>query len=165
MSGSTNDLTYSTRNTIVQAGGSHTYNQDDGTVTIGDLVTTKLTTDAGAPTTDWRFTIIIANIQYKIYALETTFLSSPFDQAIVVADGSTAGPTYAVSPSVVKGYATALVRAWAALGLTTDEETVIAGITAEINSGDAGRIDLLIPDTPSAGLRVLAAKLEWAFLV
>ncbi len=87
LAGLTNILTYTDRDTVVKAGGSHTYNQDDGTVTIGDLVTTRITTDGGADTTDWRFTIIIPNLQFKIYALENTFLASPFDQAVVLADG------------------------------------------------------------------------------
>ena len=52
--------------------------------------------------------------------------------------------------------------AWKDVSL--DAEPTAANISAEINSGNAGRIDLLIPDIPSAGLRILAAKLEWAFI-
>jgi phage tail sheath gpL-like len=70
-----------------------------------------------------------------------------------------------VTPLTVKSYAIGLVDDWVARGLSTDRDTIIEAITAEINSGNAGRIDLLIPDVPSAGLRILAAKLEWAFLV
>lgn len=166
IAGDTNDITSGNRDAAVKAGGSHTYNQPDDTVTIGDLCTTKTTeTGSGADTEDWRFTIIIPNLQFKIYALEQTFLVSPFDRAVVLADGSGKGPTYAIRPSTVKGYAISLVDDWIERGMSTDRDTIVAGIVAEINSGNAGRIDLLIPDTPSAGLRILAAKLEWAFLV
>lgn len=159
-----NDLTYTSRNAIVLAGGSHTYNQGDGTVTVGDLVTTK-TTEGGADTDDWRFSIIIPNLQFKIYAIETTFRGAPFDRAIVLADGDPPGPTYGVRPSTVKAYAINLVDNWVARGLSTSRDQIVEGIIAEIDGSNAGRINLAIPDVPSAGLRVLAAKLEWAFLV
>jgi phage tail sheath gpL-like len=51
-----------------------------------------------------------------------------------------------------------------ARGLSTNREQIVAGIQAEIDSSNPGRINLLIPDVPSAGLRILAAKLEWAFV-
>lgn len=165
VAGDTNDLTYATRDIIVKAGGSHTYNTESGLVTVGDLVTTRTTTDAGAATEDWRFTIIIPNLQFKIYALEQTFLSTPFDRAVVLADGAGRGPTYGVRPSTAIGYAIRLVDDWVERGLSTDRDVIVAGITADVDSANAGRINLLIPDVPSAGLRILAAKLEWAFLV
>jgi phage tail sheath gpL-like len=162
---SSNDLTDVQIDAAVKAGGSWTRNTESGGVLFGDLVTTRTTTDAGADTTDWRFTIIIPNLQYKIYAHEQTFLATPFDRAVVLADGSGPGPIYGVTPLTVKSYAVGLVDDWVRRGLSTDRDTIVAGITAEINSSNAGRIDLLIPDVPSAGLRVLATKLEWAFLV
>lgn len=151
--------------TVVRAGGSWTVNQSDSTVTIGDAVTTRTTTAAGADTTDWRFTIIIGNIQFKIYALDVAFSSSPFDRAVVIADGGGRGPTYAIRPSDVKAYAIGLVDDWVLRGLSTDRDTIVEGIVAEIDSSNPGRINLLIPDIASAGLRILAAKLEWGFLV
>ena len=158
-------------NTVVLAGGSWTVNQADDTVSIGDLVTTRTETSGGAATEDWRFTIIIANIQFKIYALENTFRANPFDRAVVLADGGGKGPTYGVHPSDVKAYAIKLVDDWIERGLSTGRDLIVTGdggtypgISAEINSSNSGRIDLLIPDIPSAGLRILAAKLEWAFI-
>jgi len=165
LAGSSNILTYTTRNTIVRAGGSHTYNQVDDTVTIGDLVTTRTETDAGAATEDWQFTIVISNLQFKIYALENIFLANPFDDAVVLADGSGPGPSHGVRPSTVKAYAIALVDDWVERGLSTTRDTIVEGIQAEINGDNAGRIDLLIPDVMVAGLRIVAAKLEWAFVV
>lgn len=159
-----NALTYTTRQTVVLAGGSHTYNKSDGTVTVGDLVTTRTETDAGAATTDWRFTIIIANLQFKIYSIENTYSAAPFDDAVVVTDTGPSGPSNAVSPGVVKAYAVQLVDDWVGRGLSTSRDTIVENIVSEIDSSNSGRINLLIPDVPSAGLRILAAKVEWAFV-
>lgn len=158
--------------TVVVAGGSWTINNEDDTVKIGDLCTTRTTEASGAETTDWRFTIIIPNLQYKIYAALNTFLASPFDRAVVLADGSGRGPTYGVRPSTVKAYGIKLVDDWIERGLSTNRDLIVngdgtgeyPGISAEINSVNPGRIDLLIPDIPSAGLRILAAKIDWAFI-
>ena len=165
-----NESMIPSNDTTVRAGGSWTVNNADDTVSIGDLCTTRTKTDGGADTTDWRFTIIISNIQYKIFAIENTFLAQPFDRAVVLADGGGRGPTYGVRPSTVKGFAIKLVDDWIERGLSTNRDVIVngdgdsnPGISAEINGSNAGRIDLLIPDIPSAGLRILAAKLEWAF--
>jgi phage tail sheath gpL-like len=163
--GDTNDLVWSTRDTIVKAGGSHTYNTEGGGVTIGDLVTTRITTDAGADTDEWRFAIIIPNNQFKRYALEQVFRASPYDQAVVISDDDLPGPTYAIRPRAVKSRCVQLVDDWVQRGLSTSRDQIVAGITSVINGSNSGRIDVLIPDVPSAGLRILAAKIEWAFLV
>ena len=162
---SANGLTYSTRNTTVNTGGSWTENTEAGQVIVGDLVTTRTTTDAGADTKAWQFTIIIPNLQTKRYQTEQTYRLPPFDRGVVLANGSPPGPSYGVTPNMVKAQAVQLAENWGTLGISTDIETIIEGITAAIDGSNAGRINLLIPDTPSAGLRVLAAKLEWAFIV
>lgn len=165
LAGLTNDLTYAQRDAIVQAGGSHTYNQADETVTVGDMVTTRTTTAGGSATTDWRFTDIIPNLQYKRYQVENLFRGSPFDRAVVIADGSPPGPSYAVRPSDVKAFAILLVDNWVSLGLSTNRDEIVAEIVAEIDSLNPGRINLLIPDQATAGLRIIAAKIEWSFVV
>ena len=48
IAGDSNDLTRAQRDAIVKAGGSHTINQEDGTVTVGDLCTTRTKEDGGA---------------------------------------------------------------------------------------------------------------------
>jgi phage tail sheath gpL-like len=161
--GPDNGLTYAERDLLVKSGGSHTENVS-GSVVVGDLVTTK-TTEGGDPTEDWRFTIIIPNLQFKIYALETTFRGSPFNRAVVLDDGDPPGPTYGVRPSTVKAFTVGLVDDWVSRGISTKRDEIVEGIEAEIDGSNPGRINLLIPDVPSAGLRILAAKIEWAFIV
>ena len=159
-----NSLTYGEQNAAVLAGGSTTRNLSDGRVALIDLVTTRTETDLGAALDDWRFTLIIGNLQFKSFAIETLFLASPFDQGIVLSDTDVGGPTYGIRPKTVKTFGIALVDDWISRGLSTDRDTIVAGVTAEIDSGNPGRINLLIPDIASAGLRIVAVKLEWAFV-
>jgi len=157
-----NDLLHSTRDTIVRTGGSWTRNLADGRVSVGDLVTTRTETDQGAATDDYRWTVTIGALQFMRNATEVTFEGSPFDQAVVIGNDNPPGPTYAVRPNTVKQVAVGLVDAWTALGLIADRDATVAGITAEINSNNAGRIDLLLPVVISDGLRIVAVKLEFA---
>ncbi|MFW5776811.1 MAG: hypothetical protein ACOCZB_05935 [Spirochaetota bacterium] len=164
VAGDSNDLTYSEQDTTIKAGGSTTRNLSDDRVTIIDLVTTRTTTDAGADTDDWRFTVIIGNLQFKLYALEQTFLASPFDQGVVLTDDDVGGPSFGIRPSTVKAFAIGLVDDWIARGLSTSRDSIVSGITASIDSSNPGRINLLVPDIASAGLRIVAVKLEWSFV-
>lgn len=164
IAGVTNELTYAQRDSGVQSGASYTTNAGSA-VLAGDTVSTRTTTDAGVATTSWRFAVIIPNLQYKINGADITFGSSPFQQAVVISDDVAAAPAFAVRPKTAKTYAIALVDDWVARGLTADRDTVVNGIVAAIHSSNPGRINVLIPDIPSAGLRILAAKIEWDFLV
>ena len=159
-----NDLTYSAQDTVVKAGGSTTRNLAGGRVALIDLVTTRTETDLGAATDDWRFTVIIGNLQFKLYALEQTFLGSPFDQGVVLSDADVGGPTFGIRPSTVKAYAIGLIDGWIGLGLSTSRDEIVSNTVAAIDGSNPGRINLLIPDIASAGLRIVAAKLEWAFI-
>lgn len=161
--GDTNDLTYSTLNTIFVAGGSTTRNLSGGVVLL-DVATTRTETDAGAATDDWRYASIVPNLQFKIYALENTFIASPFDQAVVLADGGGPGPTYGIRPSTVKAYAVGLVDDWVERGLSTNRDEIIDNTSAEINASNPGRIDLVIGDYATAPLNIVAVKLEWSYV-
>ena len=119
----------------------------------------------GYRTTDeWRFAVTVPNLQFKINALEQTFLRPPFARAVVLADDGPPAPEYGVRPSTAKAYAVSLVDDWVARGLSTGRDEIVKNTVAEIDRGNAGRINLSIPDTFSAGLRITAIKLEWAFL-
>lgn len=159
-----NDQTYAQRDTAIKSGGSYTANGIGGLVMLGDVATTKTTDSGGAATDEWRFAVTIPNLQFKINALEQTFLRPPFARAVVLADDGPPAPEYGVRPSTAKAYAVSLVDDWVARGLSTGRDEVVKNIVAEIDKGNAGRINLSIPDTFSAGLRITAIKLEWAFL-
>ncbi len=159
-----NAIPWGQKDVLVKAGSSYTENQTDGSVTLGDLVTTKKTDASGADALDWRYTIIIPNLQFKRNALEQKYKSSPFDRAVVIQDGSGRGPTYAIRPSDAKVFAIGLVDDWVARGLSTERDRIVEGIVAEIDCANPSRINLLIPDIASAGLRIVAIKLEWAFV-
>lgn len=157
-------LTYAEKDLIVKAGGSWTNQTDSGSVFFGDLVTTYTTAPSGADDEAFRFTLTISNIQFKIYSLDQLYTGTPFDRGIVVDDDAVGGPTYAIRPKTVKAYAIRLIdELWVPFGLSKNRDDIVAGIVAEINAGNPGRIDLLVPDVFSAGLRIVAVKLEWAF--
>lgn len=156
--------TYTDEDTTVKAGGSTTRNNVDGTVTLIDFVTTYTTNTMGAPDDTYRFTAWLGNWQFKLYSLDTLFSSDPFVDAVVIDDKTPAGVSYAISPNVVKGYAIKLVDdLWVPLALTKERDAVVAGIRAEIDAGNPGRINALIPDVFSAGLRIIAGKVQWGF--
>jgi phage tail sheath gpL-like len=159
-----NELTYGVRDSGIKAGASWTRNIGSR-VAAGDTATTRTETDQGVATDSYRFAVIIPNLQYKINAADITFGSSPFVQAVVISDDVAAAPAFAVRPKTAKAYAIQLVDDWVERGLTADRDQVVEGIVAEIHPTNAGRINVLIPDIPSAGLRILAAKIEWDFLV
>ena len=159
--GDDNDLTYSQRDTSVKAGGSYTLNSGSS-VLFGDVVSTRTETDAGVATTSYRFVSdYMPGLQLKINDLEITYGSAPFSQATVIDDAAPGGVPNAVRPKTAKSYAIQLVDRWTGLGLTKNRDDVVDGIVSEINSTNAGRIDVMIPDDFALGLRIMAALLEW----
>ena len=156
-----NDLTYSQRDTSVKAGGSYTLNSGSS-VLFGDVASTRTETDAGVATTAYRFVSdYMPGLQLKINDLEITYGSAPFVNATVIDDAAPGGVVNAVRPSTAKAYAIQLVDRWSGLGLTKNRDDVVDGIVAEINSTNAGRIDVSIPDDFALGLRIMAALIEW----
>jgi phage tail sheath gpL-like len=162
--GSGNELTYSQRDSGLKLGVSHTFNSGSGAL-AGDTATTRIESDQGVATESYRFAIIIPNLQVKINEANITYGSPPFTQTVVLTDDTPGAVPFSVRPKTAKGYAIKLVDSWIAQGLSTDRETIVSGIQVEIDSGNPGRINVMIPDIPSAGLRILAAKLEWDFIV
>jgi phage tail sheath gpL-like len=64
----------------------------------------------------------------------------------------------------VAAYAVDLVRQlWEPLALTKEADAAVAGIRAEIDGTNPGRINLLIPDVHAAGLRIIAGRVQWSF--
>ncbi len=162
--GTTAPWTYAQRDAAIAAGGSTTMPQTDGSVKIDALATTYKTNSQGGADDSWRWTETISNIQEKIYSVEQVYLAPPFDAAVVVDDASVTAQSYAVRPKTVKAYAIRLIdELWVPYALTKNRDAVVAGIIAEINGGNPGRIDILIPDVLAAGLKIIAGKIQWSF--
>lgn len=156
--------TYAQRDAVIKAGGSTFRVGEDERVYVDALATTRTQTDLGADDDSWRFTETVNNIQAKIYSVEQVFLGEPFVEAVVVDDDAITGMSYAIRPKTVKAYAIRLIdELWSARALTKERDAVVAGIVAEIDSGNPGRINLLIPDVLAAGLKIIAGKIEWSF--
>lgn len=156
--------TYAQRDQVIKAGASTFRVGADGQVYVDALATTRTQNDLGADDDSWRWTETINNIQAKIYSVEQLFLGEPFVEAVVVDDDAITGMSYAIRPKTVKAYAIQLVdELWAARALTKERDAVVAGIVAEIDDANPGRINLLIPDVLAAGLKIIAGKIEWSF--
>jgi len=162
--GTTAPWTYAQRDAVISAGGSTTKPETDGTVKIDALATTYKLNSQGGADDSWRWTETIANIQEKIYSAEQLFLGPPFDAAVVVDDNALTALSYAIRPKTVKAYVIRLIdELWVPNALTKERDAVVAGIVAEINGSNPGRIDVLIPDVLAAGLKIIAGKIEWSF--
>jgi len=162
--GSTPPWTYAQRDAVIAAGGSTTMPQTDSTVKIEDLATTYKTNSQGGADDSWRWTETIANIQEKIYSCEQLFSGSPFDAAVIVDDASVTAQPYAVRPKTAKAFVIRLIdELWVPCALTKERDAVVAGIIAEINGSNPGRLDILIPDVLAAGLKIIAGRIQWSF--
>lgn len=162
--GAVANWTYAERNAVEAAGGSSTFLAADGLVHIHDLVTTYTTNALGAVDESWRFTITITNVQAKIYSLDQLFMSAPFDRAIVVDDDAVTGKSYAVSPKRVKAFVIQLIdQQWIPEAWSKNRDAIVAGIVAEIDASNPGRINVLVPDIIAVGLRIMAVKYQWSF--
>lgn len=157
-------LTQAEHDTIQTHGGGTTEGNLDGTVRVRDLVTTYKTNDLGAADDSLSYPETIANIQAKIYSLDTLFRGSPFDRAIVVDDKAVTGLSYAVSPVRVKAFVRQLVdELWIPNAWSKNRDEIMASIVAEIDSGNPGRINIQLTDNIAAGLRIVAILYQWAF--
>ena len=156
--------TYAQRDIVVKTGGSTFRVSPDGLVLIEDLCTTRTTNPLGALDESFRWTETIANLQAKLYSLEQVFASDPFVNAVVVDDDSVTTASYALRPKTAKAYTIRLIDdLWVPYALTKNRDAVVAGIIAEINGGNAGRIDVFVPDVFAAGLKIIAGRLQWSF--
>ena len=163
MPGAGADWTWAQKDAVETAGGS-TYFTSNGSVGIYDLLTTYVTNALGAVDESWRYTETIANIQAKIYSLDQLFSGTPFDRAVVVDDDAVTSKQYAISPKRVKAYVINLVdNLWIPEGWSKERDSIVAGILAEIDSTNPGRINVLIPDVITTGLRIMAIKYQWSF--
>ena len=164
VAGNVPSWTYAQADAVEAAGGSWTETDAGGVVRIKDLLTTYVTNPAGAVDDSWRYTVTITNIQAKIYSLDQLFLSSPFDRAVVVDDSAVSSASFVVSPKRVKAFVIGLVDSlWIPQAWSKERDAIVAGIQAEINATNPGRIDVLVPDVIAVGLRIVAVKYQWSF--
>jgi phage tail sheath gpL-like len=156
--------TYAQRDNVIAAGGSHSKWNADATVQLVDVATTYKLNSQGGADDSWRWIETIANMQVKVYSMENLFLGTPFANAIVVDDAAVTSVQYAIRPKTVKAFLIQLIdQLWVPYALTKNRDSVVAGIISEINGGNPGRIDCMVPDVFAAGLRIMAGRIQWSF--
>lgn len=147
---------------VEAAGGSAFRVSNAGAVSIWDLLTTYKTNSGGAADDSFRYAVTVTNIQNKIYSLDLKFSSDPYDRAIVISDDDVSGKAYTVSPKSIKADAISLVDQWVLANGSKNRDQIVAGIVSEVDSGNPGRINLLIPDIITVGLRIVAVRYQWS---
>lgn len=153
---------YNDRNDMVKLGISTYKLASDDTVQIEDLCTTYTTENSIAVST-WRFVSTMTNIFNKIYQLDATFSLPPFDNCIVVDDASITAKPYAVRPKTALAYVIGLIDYWTEQAWTKDRDATVKGSSAEIDSSNPTRINVLVADTIAAGGRIMAVSYQWDF--
>jgi phage tail sheath gpL-like len=147
---------------VEQAGGSVT-EIIGGQVVIKDLLTTYKTNAGGAADSSFRYVETVCNIQNKEYQIDTMFRSDPFTRATVITDDDLSSKDYAINPKTVKAYVTSLINTWIANNWSVQRDAIIAGLIVEIDSGNPGRFNILLPDRLSTPLRIVAVSYQWSF--
>lgn len=155
--------TWGQHNDAQRAGGGTTDPNPDGSVKIKDLVTSYKTNAVGAADDSFRYPETIANIQAKIFSLDTLFSGPPFDRAVVVDDSANTAVSFAVSPKRCVAFLRQVIdQLWIAEAWSKERDLIMASIVAEIDASNAGRINVRLTDYIAVGLRIVAIKYQWA---
>lgn len=155
---------YLQKDTLEKTGCSVTTINANGNVAVYDFLTTYKTNPQAAPDPSYRYTVTISNIQAKIFSIDSVFSSSPFDRGIVVDDQSVSAKPYAIRPKTCIAYVRDLVdQLWIPQAWSKEREAIMESISAEIDTGNPGRINVQLTDTLSAGLRIIAVKYNFNF--
>lgn len=162
--GDSAEWTYAQKDALEKLGGSAFRYTPGGQVAIYDLLTTYTENAQGAADDSWRYTVTITNVQAKLYSLDQVFLAEPFVQAKVVDDDAVTAQEYAISPKKARSYVRQLVdQLWIPEAWSKNRDAIVASLKAEIDSGNAGRINVELTDVLAVGLRIVAVKYKWSF--
>ena len=157
------NLNYTQKNALFDAGMSYCYSDNSGVHRFGDCALTRRTNDAGGEDTSWFDLVSISSRQAKAYSLEELFLTDKYSRGVVISDSDVTGIDYAIAPKDVVADITKLIQdLWGPYAWSKNIDTIIEGLTAEINSGNNSRIDAELTDDEAQALRIIALK--YAFL-
>jgi phage tail sheath gpL-like len=160
---SSSDESYDKLDALFRAGMGYCKIDSSGVSRFGDQALTYRTNDAGGDSEEWFDLVSISTRQAKAYSLEQLFLTDKYQRAVVVTNDDVTAVDYAIAPKDVVADITKLIEdLWAPNAWTKNVETVIEGITAEINDANNARIDAELTDDEAKTLRIIALK--YAFL-
>ena len=130
---------------------------------LGDIPLTYRTNPLGGDATDWYDAQSLHTRQAKAYSIEQLFKTEKYQRSVIVSNSDVTAVDYAIAPKDVISDLTKLVTdLWGPQGWSKNIDTIIEGLTAEINSSYEGRIDSKITDDEAKALRIIAVK--YAFL-
>lgn len=145
------------RNLLLNGGIATVRPTTTGDVTIGRLVTTYQTNAAGFD--DESF--LDANTFYILSFLRFSFLQqmSKFARFKLGANGATGQDV--MTPRTMRTEMISLFTFWESLGLVQDRKAFDDGLQVEINAQDRNRLDIVLPPTLIAQLRVIASRIDF----
>jgi len=142
---------------LFRAGMGYCKIDSSGKLRLGDIATSYRTNDSGGATEEWFDAVTRGIRQAKAYSLEQLFLGEDYQRSVVVDDASPTKISFARKPKDIIADVSKLINElWAPFGWTKNADEVIASLTAEINSGFAGRLDGGVVDDDGKALRIVA---------
>ena len=157
------NMNYTAKDALFDDGMSYCYIDNSGVLRLGDQALSRRTNASGGEDTSWYDVQQISVRQAKAYSLEQLFLSDTYERGVVVDDSAVTNVNYAIAPKDIIAALTKLILdLWEPYAWSKNIDTIIAGITAEINSSYSSRIDAELTDDEARALRIIAVR--YAFL-
>lgn len=153
--------TWSERNVILFDGIGTTLVTPDGTVLIERAITTYQTNASVAPDPSYLDITTMATLAFLRRSWRAAILQK-FPRHKLADDGTRFGAGQAiVTPGVIRGETVALARLWEENGLVENLDQFKTELIVARNTGDANRVDLVIPPDLVNQARIFAAKFEY----
>jgi phage tail sheath gpL-like len=149
---------------LFRAGMSYCYLDSSDAMRFGDIALTYRTNAQGAPTEEWFDAVSLHTRQAKAYSVETMFKGDAYERAVVVSNTDVTSVDYAIAPKdVVADISKLIQELWGAFSWSKNIEDIIAGISAEINTGNNSRIDSTYTDDEAKALRIIAVAYKFLY--
>lgn len=160
----TSDKRYEENDALFRAGMGFCKVDNSGTFRLGDIALSYRTNDVGGETEEWFDAVTLYTRMAKAYSLEQLFLSEKYQRAVVVDNNAVTKVEYAIAPKDVIADITKLINdLWLPYGWSKNGDAIIESISAEINSGNNGRIDAELLDDEAKALRIIALKYAYLY--
>ena len=149
-------LTLAQENTLYAAGISLPRSAPDGSVTIGQCVTTYETNQFGQPDASYRYPTTLYTLMAITRQIKSALVTK-FGRSILVPNGTRVGPTVpAVSPNIILAEIIAQYNLMETAGLVVNAAAMAAATTVVINATNPNRLDIVWRPELANGLSFMA---------
>lgn len=151
---------YPTRDAAVKAGSS-TIEVNNGVIEIGDVVT--FYHPDGDPNPGYRYVVDIAKLQTCIFRIATRFATATWAAAPLIPDGQATTNEKARTPKAAKAEVWDVLDGLGLDAVISDPATAKKNVTAVIDSGNAKRLNVVVPVQLSGNTNVKSVDLRFSF--